>query len=75
MKRSINARKGNRRLRKVPFLAGFGIDPVVLRGARPYLRALNWEHALPLSLILFLSAGTHCRRCDSYGPAGDVDAW
>jgi len=35
-----------------PFLTSFGVDPVVLRGARPYLHALNWSAP---ALVLFFS--------------------
>src|SRR5580698_3948595 len=35
-----------------PFLTRFGIDPAVLRGARPYLRVLNWSTP---ALVLYFS--------------------
>ena len=35
-----------------PFLAKLGVDPVVLRGARPYLHALNWSTP---ALVLYFS--------------------
>ena len=35
-----------------PFLARLGVDPVVLRGARPYLHALNWSTP---ALVLYFS--------------------
>ena len=34
-----------------PFLRNFGVDPAVLRGARPYLHALNWS--TPALLLYF----------------------
>ena len=44
-----------------PFLAQFGVDPAVLRGARPYLHTLNWSTP-PLILYFCFRRYLQARR-------------